>query len=238
MSKEKIEKIAQELADKTPQEVLEWAIKEYGERIALANSFGTEDVVLTNMLAKIAPEAKIFTLDTGRLNEETYDVWDRLEKKYDIKIKAYHPDAQEVEELITEKGPYSFREGVENRRQCCSIRKIKPLKRALAGLDAWITGLRRTQSVTRADIKKLEFDETFGIVKVNPLVDWDEGQVWDYIKENDVPYNKLHDRGYTSIGCAPCTRQVKEGADIRSGRWWWESPESKECGIHGNCKRD
>lgn len=237
MDEEGIRKAAEEFRSKTPQEVLEWAISKFKDKIALASSFGAEDVVLTDMLVRIKPGARIFTLDTGRLNEETYDVWDKIQKKYKIKVEAYYPDTSEVGVLVREKGPYSFRESIENRRECCGVRKIEPLKRALGGLDAWITGLRRSQSVTRAEIEKVEWDEQNKIVKINPLVDWSEEYVWNYIRENNVPYNKLHDNGYPSIGCEPCTRAVKAGEDVRAGRWWWENPETKECGIHGVCRR-
>jgi phosphoadenosine phosphosulfate reductase len=216
-----------------PEEILKWAIKKFYPKIALASSFGAEDVVLIDMLVKLEPKIRIFTLDTGRLNEETYDVMDRIRKKYGIVIHSYFPDFKKVEALERQKGFYSFRESIENRKECCGIRKVEPLARALTGLKAWITGLRRAQSVTRAGVEKVEKDGAHpGLFKINPLVDWTTAQVWDYIKKNGVPANKLHDLGYPSIGCAPCTRAVKPGEDIRAGRWWWENPEHKECGIH------
>lgn len=211
------------------EDVLKWAFEKFGDKIAFANSFGAEDVVLTDMIVKINPKAKIFTLDTGRLPQETYDVWERLEEKYKIKIIPYFPDKDAVEDMIKKYGPNLFYKSVELRRLCCKVRKVDPLKRAMAGLSAWICGLRREQSVTRAEVKKVEWGD---VVKINPLADWSEKQVWDYIKKNDVPYNKLHDRNYPSIGCAPCTRAIKPGEDIRAGRWWWETPEQKECGLH------
>ncbi|MBU4436638.1 MAG: phosphoadenylyl-sulfate reductase, partial [Candidatus Altiarchaeota archaeon] len=185
-----------------------------------------------DILVKIKPDATIFTLDTGRLNEETYDVMERVRKKYNINIKSYSPDTEEVEKLEREDGFYSFRDSIDARRQCCNIRKVQLLKRAMSGLDAWITGLRREQAVTRTELKKIEYDEGNNIVKLNPIADWTQEEVWNYIKENDVPYNALHDKGFLSIGCSPCTRAIKEGEDVRAGRWWWENPEQKECGLH------
>ena len=222
-----------ELEAKSAEEIVRWAVKEFHPALALASSFGAEDVVLIDILAGIEPKARIFTLDTGRLNEETYQVMDRTRSQYGISIESYFPDRQKVEALERQKGFFSFRESVENRKECCGIRKVEPLGRALSGLKAWITGLRREQSVTRAAVRKIEIDEAHGgILKINPLADWTERQVWDYIKINKIPYNHLHDLGYPSIGCAPCTRAVKPGEDIRAGRWWWENPENKECGLH------
>ncbi len=221
------------MENQSPQEILKWAVGKFGRKVALASSFGAEDVVLIDMFVKIDPKARVFTLDTGRLNEETYEVMDKIRAKYKIQIESYFPDASAVEKLERVKGFYSFRESVENRLECCHIRKVEPLKRALAGLGAWITGQRREQSVTRADLKKLETDKAHGgILKINPLADWSESQIWAYIKEYRVPYNRLHDTGYPSVGCAPCTRAVKPGKDVRSGRWWWEDPNNKECGLH------
>lgn len=222
-----------DLEKSSAEKVLRWAFKTFSPNIALASSFGAEDVVLIDFLVKIDPKAKIFTLDTGRLNEETYEVMDRIRKKYGVEIVSYFPEAAKVEALERQKGFYSFRESVANRKECCGIRKVEPLNRALKGLDAWITGLRRDQSVTRSDVAKVEIDESHGgIAKINPLADWTNDEAWAYIKKNAVPYNKLHDLGYPSIGCAPCTRAVKLGEDVRAGRWWWESPEHKECGLH------
>lgn len=229
----KVQKLNAEFEKKKPEELLEWAAKEFGTQVAFASSFGAEDVVIVDLLSKVKPQIRIFTLDTGRLNEETYEVMERVRQKYDVKIRSYFPDAEKVEKLEREKGFYSFRESVENRKECCGIRKVEPLGRALAGLEAWVTGLRREQSVTRTDVQKIEMDEANGgILKINPLADWTNDEVWVYIKQNNVPYNKLHDMGYPSIGCAPCTRAVKPDEDIRSGRWWWEDPEQKECGLH------
>ena len=227
-----IEKLNNQFETRTPQELLEWGLKEFHPCIALAWS-GAEDVAVVDMLVKINPKARIFTLDTGRLNPETYDLIDRMREKYGIDIEVMFPDAAEVEEMVREQGVNLFYQSVENRKLCCNLRKVQPLKRMLSTLDAWITGLRRDQAVTRTVSKKIEIDETFGgIIKLNPLADWSHKDVWDYIHKNNVPYNELYDRGYPSIGCAPCTRPVKDGEDIRAGRWWWESPEGRECGLH------
>lgn len=221
------------LEDKGAKEILTWTNETFGEKVAFASSFGAEDVVLIDMLVKINPKFKIFTLDTGRLPNETYDVWERIEDKYGIRIDTYFPRAKSLERIIKEHGPNLFYRSVDLRKLCCNIRKIEPLNRALEGLEAWVCGLRKEQSITRQEIKKVEIDTAHnGMIKVNPLADWTEKQVWDYIKENDVPYNKLHDQNYPSIGCAPCTRPIEPGEDIRAGRWWWEDPESKECGLH------
>lgn len=236
ISTQELEQINKDLETKTPEEVLKWAANKFPQ-IALASSFGAEDVVLIDMVAKVAPNIKIFTLDTGRLNEETYEVAERIREKYGIDIEVYFPDKKAVEELETKQGFYSFRKSIENRRFCCSVRKVEPLRRALSKLDAWVTGLRREQAPTRTDITRVEIDKANGgIFKVNPLAGWRESQVWDYIKEHKVPYNKLHDQNFPSIGCSPCTRAVKPGEDVRSGRWWWETPEQKECGLHAHKK--
>jgi phosphoadenosine phosphosulfate reductase len=225
--------LVKEFENKPAEEILRWALDTFKGKVALANSFGAEDVVLTDMFVKIDPKVKIFTLDTGRLPQEIYDVWERIEGRYGIRIEPYFPDARSVEAMVREHGPNLFYKNVELRKLCCKLRKVEPLKRALSGLDAWICGLRREQSITRENIKKIELDKAHGeILKINPLADWTIEQVWDYIMKNDVPYNKLHDRDYPSIGCAPCTRAVKPGEDIRAGRWWWEKLENKECGLH------
>ncbi len=218
---------------KTALEVLKWALDEFHPYIATACSLGAEDVVLVDMLTKLNPRARIFTLDTGRLNQETYDVMDTLRKKYNVDFEVYFPHTDAVEKMVRENGVNLFYESIDFRKLCCGIRKIEPLKRALSGLSGWITGLRREQSVTRTELGKVELDESQGgIVKVNPLADWTQEDVWDYIREHEVPYNALHDRGFPSIGCAPCTRAIEPGEDVRAGRWWWESPEEKECGLH------
>ena len=228
-----LNKLNREFEEKSAEELLAWAVKEFGQEVSLASSFGAEDVVLIDMLWRQDPKCRVFSLDTGRLHEETYEVMEAIREKYAIAIESYFPDAAAVEKLERQKGLYSFRRSIEGRKECCGIRKVEPLNRALSGLKAWITGLRREQAVTRTDTGKIEIDTAHGsIVKLNPLASWSEKQVWDYIHEHQVPYNKLHDRGFPSIGCSPCTRAIQAGEDVRAGRWWWETPESKECGLH------
>jgi len=212
--------------------VLDYFLNIYKDKIALASSLSIEDQVLTDMLLSISKDAKIFTIDTGRLPAETYEVLDKTNLQYDIKVDVYFPNNAGVEKMVKTKGINLFYESVENRKECCGIRKMGPLKRALSGLDAWICGLRREQSVTRSNMRLVEFDTANNLVKINPLIDWTEEMVFDYIKKHNVPINKLYKKNYKSIGCQPCTRAVVEGADIRSGRWWWENPETKECGLH------
>ncbi|MBI2496165.1 MAG: phosphoadenylyl-sulfate reductase, partial [Candidatus Omnitrophica bacterium] len=196
-----------DLESKSAQEIVSWALKQFGERVALASSFGAEDVALIHMMAQANPRPRIFTLDTGRLNQETYDVMDRIREKYRVSIEVMFPKAEAVEQMVREKGLNLFYHSIENRKLCCGIRKVEPLNRALAHLEAWITGLRRDQVVTRAAVKKVDLDADHGgIVKINPLADWTWEEVMDYVKQHQVPYNVLHDQGYPSIGCAPCTR--------------------------------
>jgi phosphoadenosine phosphosulfate reductase len=198
----------------------------------MASSFGAEDVALIDMWWRADRQVRVFTLDTGRLPEETYEVMERIRARYGIGIATYFPQTAAVQALEREQGFFSFRRGVEERKNCCGIRKVEPLRRALAPLRAWVTGLRREQALTRTGIAVVEWDATHGLVKVNPLAHWTNEDVWAYIREHEVPYNVLHDRGYPSIGCAPCTRAIRPGEDIRAGRWWWEDPEHKECGLH------
>jgi phosphoadenosine phosphosulfate reductase len=227
-----IERYNEILEGKSALEVLEFFTEEFGTRLGFATSLGAEDQVLTEMIAGIEPKVKIFTLDTGRLFPETYDLLDSTVKRYKVKIDVYFPDAARVEEMVNKKGINLFYDSVENRKLCCHIRKIEPLTRALKGVDAWISGLRREQSVTRHNGKLVEWDVNNRMIKVNPLIEWTNDDVWDYIRVKNIPYNKLHDKGYPSIGCLPCTRPVAPGEDIRSGRWWWEEPAMKECGLH------
>ncbi|MFA7083128.1 MAG: phosphoadenylyl-sulfate reductase [Arcobacteraceae bacterium] len=229
---EKVKQLNEQLKDLTTQEILEYFLKEFKDKIGFSSSFGAEDQVLTHMLLTLDKRANIFTLDTGRLPYETYSVMDSTNLKYGVKVNVFFPNAKEVEELYKMQGINGFYESIENRKACCSVRKIKPLKRALKDLEVWITGLRASQSITREAMNLVEYDENFKVIKLNPLLNWSEDEVWDFIKQNRVPYNKLHDQGYPSIGCAPCTRAVKENEDIRSGRWWWEAREHKECGLH------
>ncbi|MHA1267468.1 MAG: phosphoadenylyl-sulfate reductase [Candidatus Helarchaeota archaeon] len=227
-----LNEIAEKLEEKSPQEILIWAISIFKEKIVLATSLGAEDQVLADMVTKINPQIPIFFLDTGRIHQETYNVLEETRLKYKIKIKTLFPQTSSIEKFEYEEGPNPFYKSIELRRKCCQIRKVEPLKRALHGFNAWITGLRRSQSITRVNTKKIEWDSENKIYKINPLADWTEKQVWDYIQQNDIPYNKLHDQGYPSIGCIPCTRSIKPGEDIRAGRWWWETPEKRECGLH------
>ncbi len=215
-----------------PEEILTYFLESYRGEIALATSFGAEDQLLTHICLSIDPRCEIFTLDTGRLPEETYRVWERTERRYGIKIKPLVPERESLERLVAEQGINGFYESVERRKRCCEVRKIEPLGRALEGKRGWITGLRREQSVTRSGMKVVEFDERFGLIKINPLLEWSTQRVWEALRNDAIPYNELHDRGYPSIGCAPCTRAVTSGDDIRAGRWWWERPEQKECGLH------
>lgn len=222
----------QQFAGKSPKFVLTYFLHAYSGRIALSSSLSIEDQMLTDLIANIAPATRIFTLDTGRLFPETYSLIERTRMKYPITLEVFFPDAAEVENMVRENGINLFYESAELRKKCCQVRKIHPLKRAFQGLEVWICGLRREQSVTRQDMQLIEWDASNGLIKLNPLIDYTEAQVWEYIKKNQVPYNKLHDRGFPSIGCQPCTRAVEPGEDVRAGRWWWENPEQKECGLH------
>lgn len=216
--------------------VLQWFLKEYKGKIALSSSMGAEDQVLTDMVMKIDPEIRIFTLDTGRLFYETYELIERTSLRYKKNIEVFFPSPADVERMVNEKGINLFYQSVENRKECCRIRKVEPLKRAFHGLDVWICGLRRDQSATRTNNQLVEWDESNGLIKLNPLINWSEQDVWNYIKAHGVPYNPLHDKGFPSIGCQPCTRAIEPGEDIRAGRWWWEHPETKECGLHNRKK--
>jgi len=213
-------------------EVLTYFITEHQGKLAMGSSLGVEDQVLTDMIAKIDKSTKIFTLDTGRVFPETYQTLHETNKKYRINIEVYFPNSEKVERMVNEKGINLFYDGVEDRKTCCHVRKIEPLKRAMMDVDVWVAGIRKEQSVTRVETEVVEYDHINGKIKINPLLDWTEDDLWNYIKENDVPYNKLHDNGFPSIGCEPCTRAIIAGEDIRAGRWWWESPDQKECGLH------
>lgn len=230
--KTKIERLNRELGNKSPEEVLRFFLNEYADRVALASSLSIEDQMLTDIIIKIRKDARIFTIDTGRLFAETYSLIDKTNLKYGIKMEVYFPESQPVEEYVRTNGINAFYESIEKRKACCNVRKIQPLLRALSTLDVWICGLRQEQSITRNGVQVVEWDEANNLLKVNPLTLFTEEQVWDYIRKNGVPYNTLHDKGFPSIGCQPCTRAVEHGEDIRSGRWWWENPEHKECGLH------
>jgi phosphoadenosine phosphosulfate reductase len=225
---------AEEMESKSATEILKWGFEKFGDKMVLASSFGAEDVVLIDMMCKINRNlTRVFTLDTGRLNQETYDLIDKIRKKYDIIVDVYFPNANDVEKMVASKGMNLMYDSVENRKLCCNIRKIEPLKRALKQFDCWITGLRREQTITRNKILKIEIDSlNNNIIKLNPLADWTNEEIWKHIHENKVPYNELHDKGYPSIGCEPCTRAIKKGEDPRAGRWWWENDAHKECGLH------
>jgi len=227
-----IENLKAELQGKSPGEVVDICFNKYNNKLCYATSLGAEDQVLTEIISKTAPDLNIFTLDTGRLFAETYDLLDRTNKKYKLKIEVFFPDYNEVEEMVNNKGINLFFESIENRKLCCKIRKINPLQRALKGMDAWISGLRRGQSDVRKDIRIVEWDENNNLIKINPLYNWTDKMVWEYINENKIPYNPLHKKGFPSIGCQPCTRAIFPGEDIRAGRWWWENSYTRECGLH------
>ncbi len=229
---EQITEYNKQLANATAKEVLTSFLKEFKGQIAFASSFGAEDQVITHMLAESDPSINIITLDTGRMFQETYDLLDLTQKKYKIKIRVFHPDATAVEEMVNNKGINLFYESVENRKLCCRIRKIEPMERALKRMKVWISGLRKGQSVTRKSVELVEWDQVNQMIKVNPLIKWTEEEVWKQIRDLKIPYNPLHHKGYPSIGCLPCTRAIQVGEDVRSGRWWWELPEYKECGLH------
>jgi phosphoadenosine phosphosulfate reductase len=221
-----------QLKDQPAVEVLRFFIRNYKDRLAFSTSLGAEDQVITQMIASIDPSIYIFTLDTGRLFPQAYDLLDMTRQRYNVQIQVCFPDKTAVENMVNSKGINLFYESIENRKLCCNIRKIQPLKKALEKVDFWISGLRREQSVTRENLSLVEWDELNKKIKVNPLIDWNSNDLWDYIKKNNIPYNPLHDQGFPSIGCFPCTRAVEPGDDIRAGRWWWENPEMKECGLH------
>ena len=234
-----IQELAEAYAARHPREILEFAIKEYAPDLAISFS-GAEDVVLVDMAAKVGGKFRVFSLDTARLHPETYQLLDKVREKYGIPIEVFFPRPEAVEKLVREKGLYSFyRDG---HKECCDVRKVEPLRRALSTLPAWVTGQRRDQSPgTRAQVPVVQVDPTFGsngrqLIKFNPLANWSSQQVWAYIRENDVPYNALHERGFVSIGCEPCTRAVLPGQHEREGRWWWEDATKKECGLHAGNK--
>jgi len=219
--------------DADPEDLLAWAFDRFGPRVALVSSFQAEAMALLDMSTRINPNVRVITIDTGRMPQETYDLIERTRRRYDLDIEVLSPDSQAVETMVRRNGVNLFYENVNKRLLCCHVRKVMPLQRALRGLDAWGTGLRREQWATRANIRKLEIDHDHGgIVKINPLADWTQDDVWDYLRANDVPYHALYDQGYLSISCSPCTRPVPEGGDGRAGRWWWESGAPKECGMH------
>jgi phosphoadenosine phosphosulfate reductase len=230
--KEKLEEIAEKIAGLDPVDALKLFAAQYPGKIVFSTSFGWEDQVITHMIFANDIPIEVFTLETGRLFPETYYVWNRTLDIYKKEIKAYFPQAEAIQEMVNKKGPSSFYESVENRKECCYIRKIEPLKRALQGNELWVTGIRSEQSVNRHDMSNLEWDEGNQMIKYHPIFFWTLDEVKEYIKKNNIVYNTLHDKGFPSIGCAPCTRAVSEGEDFRAGRWWWEDQSKKECGLH------
>lgn len=233
ISDEEVKRLNDEFEGSSPREVLEWASRNLGSGVALATSFQLQGMALLDMLVRTDPRARIFTLDTGRLPSQTYELMDRVRDRYGVNVEVLFPDKAEVEEMVARHGVNLFYKSVENRRLCCQVRKTNPLNGFLRTLDAWISSIRADQTEQRARARKFEIDYLHGrMLKINPIVDWTIERVWDYVRENDVPYNELHDMGYPSIGCDPCTRAVKEGDDPRAGRWWWERGSDKECGIH------
>jgi len=228
----KLKELSDQLTGKTIEERLETLATVFKGKIIFTTSFGIEDQVITHKIFTNNLDIKVITLDTGRLFPETYEVFSDTILKYKKKINVYFPDYLSVEELVTEKGPYSFFDSRENREECCKIRKVIPLSRALAGMECWISGIRASQSDNRANMSDLEYDTDKKLFKFHPLFDWTFEDVENYIKEHNIPYNALHDKGYLSIGCEPCTRAVLKGQDFRSGRWWWENDGPKECGCH------
>jgi phosphoadenosine phosphosulfate reductase len=230
--REEIETAAAQLAAAGAAEILAWAEARFGARAAIASSFGPEDLVLIDLARSHAPSLKVFTIDTGRLPPETYEVAEAARNHFAIELETFFPERAAVEKLVGERGCFSFRESIEARMECCGLRKVEPLRRALAGRAAWATGLRREQSITRTGAAPIEWDEAHGLPKLNPLVGWSATEIWEHVRTRGLPYNALHDRGFPSIGCAPCTRAVKPWEDERAGRWWWESTEHRECGLH------
>jgi len=228
------EKILVEIKGLEIEHSLEYLVNAFPGEVIFSTSFGWEDQVISHVIFKNNLPIKVFTLETGRLFPETYYVWNRTLEMYGKPIHAYYPDTKAVEKLVSSKGPSSFFDSVENRKECCGIRKIEPLKRALSGNSCWITGIRAEQSQNREHMDQVEWDEGNQILKFHPIFDWSLEQVKAYIRDNNIPYNPLHDKGFPSIGCAPCTRAVREGEDFRAGRWWWEDQDKKECGLHSS----
>ena len=230
--KEQIAELNDHFSGETPDRVIAWFVSEYTNAVAFSSSLGAEDQVITSMLSVITPPVRMFTLDTGRMFQESYDLMHITEQKYGLRFELFFPAAARVEEMVRAKGINLFYDSIENRRLCCSIRKIEPLERALKGVKVWITGLRKAQSVTRNGLDLITWDQEHGLIKLNPLINWSDDVLWNHIKQYRIPYNELHDKGYPSIGCLPCTRAVQPGENVRAGRWWWELPEFKECGLH------
>ena len=233
LSQEEVRDWAQKLEKEPAEGVLQWALERFHPRIALSNSLQIEDMVVLDIAWRIEPQVRVFTLDTGRLPQETYDICDRIRDRYRIPLEVLFPDSAEVEAMVRAKGLNLFYESVENRHECCGVRKVNPLRKYLAGLDAWVTGLRRDQWGTRSNIAKVEVDASNGgIIKLNPIADWTWEQLEEYVRANNVPKHQLYSKGFSSIGCLPCTRATKPGENPRAGRWSWETDLQKECGLH------
>ncbi|MBV8743102.1 MAG: phosphoadenylyl-sulfate reductase [Sinobacteraceae bacterium] len=218
------------------REQLAAALERFG-RVVYSNSLGAEAIVLTDIICSSVPGIDIFSIDTGRLHEETYELLEKLQRRYRNRMRVVHPDATQLEALVSGQGINGFYQSLDARLACCRIRKVEPFKRAIAGYRAWVTGVRREQSATRAQARPLEWDEEYGLYKLSPLLEWKEEQVWQYIRARQLPYNRLHDRQFPSIGCSPCTRAIQPGESRRAGRWWWEQPESRECGLHPKARQ-
>ena len=232
VTKESVSQLLHQLDGKSIAEFIHLLSAQYPEQVTFSSSFSYEDQVITNEICSNQLPVKIFTLDTGRMFAETYSVWNSTNEKYNVKIKAFYPNQDTLGNLVAERGPNSFYESIQNRKDCCFIRKVEPLKRALAGNAIWITGLRAEHSPDRQDLPIIEWDESNQIIKYHPILNWSTADVKQYIAQHHVPYNPLHDKGFVSIGCAPCTRAIKPGEDFRAGRWWWEDADKKECGLH------
>ena len=228
-----IETITPLVEGKTPEEALAALVAAFPGQVVFSTSLGYEDQVISHILFSNQLPVKVFTLDTGRLFNETYSVLSSTLNRYNVPVTVMYPQTEALEKLVTEKGPFSFYESMDNRKECCHIRKVEPLKRALKGNKVWITGIRADQSENRQDMPSLEWDEANQIIKFHPILNWTLEEVKAYIRQHNIPYNSLHDKGFVSIGCAPCTRAIKEGEDFRAGRWWWEKNDKKECGLHG-----
>jgi phosphoadenosine phosphosulfate reductase len=229
-----IEKLNKDWSVLKPEEILIQASAEFGEELLFASSMGAEDQVMTQLIFNNNLPVQVITLDTGRIFPETYDLIHRTNSRYGNIVKVVFPEAKDVEEMVNSKGIDLFYESIENRKLCCGIRKINPLQRVLSGKRAWITGLRRAQSLTRGEMKLVEWDASFNLIKINPLINWSEEDIWKEVNEHNIPFSVLHKHGFPSIGCQPCTRAIEPGENIRSGRWWWENPDTKECGLHKN----
>jgi phosphoadenosine phosphosulfate reductase len=227
-----LQNIKQQITGIGPAEALKLLVDKFPGQVVFSTSFGWEDQAITHIIFSNNIPIKVFTLETGRLFPETYYVWNRTMEIYNQPVYAYYPAHYLLEQMVNAKGPNSFYESVENRKECCNIRKVEPLKRALAGNECWVTGIRAEQSANRQFMDNVEWDEQHQLIKFHPIFNWSLSQVKDFIKENNIPYNTLHDRGFPSIGCQPCTRAVKPGEDFRAGRWWWEDKDKKECGLH------